>query len=88
MAITVDCNAAVNTLTKLGDIHIWNTPDGKIATSFAKAEIKDGSFLVSDFGVGNTFEEALKNYANKISGKTLVFDAYTDHRREVFVWKM
>lgn len=66
-------------------LEVWRIPSGEIAVSFSGCEIKDGDFLVSAFGTGKTFEEAADNYMDKISGKRLIFGAYTNHRREVVV---
>ena len=66
------------------DVFQWN--DGKetgIGVHFQDCETKDGMFLVGTFGSGQTFEEACENYIRQISGKTLVFHAYTDRRTEV-----
>jgi hypothetical protein len=41
--------------------------------------------LEGTYGEGITFELACEDYLKKISGKTLVFDSGTDHRKEVTV---
>ena len=46
------------------------------------AEIKKGCTLSSEFGRGTTSEEALKDYATKISGELIVINAMLDSRRE------
>lgn len=63
----------------------WTVPNGKIAVSFENCEIKNGMFLVADFGTGEMLESACENYLEKIQGKTLVFDACTSARKEVRV---
>ena len=66
------------------DVFRWN--DGReqgIGVYFKDSEIKDGMFLVGDYGSGQTFEEACEDYVRKISGKTIIFHAYTDSRKEV-----
>lgn len=66
------------------DVFQWN--DGRergIGVCFQNSEIKDGMFLVGEYGRGQTFEEACEDYIHKISSKTLVLHAYTDHRKEV-----
>ena len=66
------------------DVFRWN--DGReqgIGVYFKDSEIKDGMFLVGDYGSGQTFEEACEDYIRKISGKMIVFHAYTDSRKEV-----
>lgn len=49
------------------------------------AEIKEGTFLTSVYGVGNDFESACDDYIRQIRGKRLVFDAYSNKRREIMV---
>jgi len=48
------------------------------------ADIKEGIALISSFGNGNTKELAIKNFADTISGKILVFEAMNANRFEVF----
>lgn len=50
---------------------------------FEGAEVKDGCILCSAYGNGHTPEEAIADYANEISGKLLVFGAFSDLRREI-----
>lgn len=64
-------------------LETWNFPNGKIAVRFSNCEVKEGDFLISAFGKGNTFFEACEDYIDKIKGKTLVFNAYTKQRKEV-----
>ena len=49
------------------------------------AEIKDGSFLVTDYGTGTDFESACDDYLAKIRGQKLVFNVGTENRHEVMV---
>jgi hypothetical protein len=49
--------------------------------SFKGAEVVDGFCLASNFGSGYTEEEAFKEYAKTISGKTIVFNAYNRNDR-------
>jgi len=53
--------------------------------SFKHAEVFEDCFLVGSFGDGNTEEEAITDYAARISEETLVMDACTDHRKEIYV---
>jgi hypothetical protein len=66
-------------------IEVWKMLSGEIAVAFRDCNIKDGDFLVSEFGTGKTFEEAVNNYIEKISGKRLVFHAFSDSRYEAVV---
>lgn len=56
-----------------------------VCVDYKNAEVKDGMFLISEFGVGKDFESACDDYMNKIRGKKLVFNAYSSARREVQV---
>ena len=68
------------------DVFRWeNHNESGIGVSFQDCDTKDGMFLVGTFGSGKTFEEACEDYIRKISRKTLVFHAYTDHRTEVTI---
>lgn len=65
---------------------VWRIPSGEICVEYENCEISDGGGgLISDFGRGWTFDEAVDSYFAKISGKTLVFNACTDRREEVRV---
>ncbi len=74
-------------LLKLESIRLeaWTVQNGKVAVSFKNCEIKNGMFLVSEFGTGDTFEQACEDYLNKISGKTFVFNASSSSRKEIIV---
>lgn len=66
------------------DVFQWN--DGRergIGVHFQNCEIKDGAFLVSEFERGVTLNDACEDYIRKISGKTLIFHAYSDRREEI-----
>lgn len=66
-------------------ITVWKRNDSKIIVSYDDAEVKDGLFLISLYGEGDTVNEAAKNYFKKIRGKTLVFRACSNERKEVTV---
>ncbi len=53
----------------------------RFSAHFDNAETKDDMILSSVFGSGSTPALALKDYAGKIAGKTLVFNATTDRRQ-------
>lgn len=66
------------------DVFQWNNGrEQGIGVHFKDAEIKDGSFLVGDYGTGPILEDACNDYICKISGRTIVFHACTDDRKEV-----
>lgn len=56
-----------------------------ICVAYKGAEVKDGCFLISDYGTGVDFETACDDYLSKIRGKKLVFNAFSSNRREVVV---
>jgi len=50
--------------------------------SLDKVEIKKGSILISESGIGSTTQEAINNYVTSIRGKLLVKNAYNENRME------
>ena len=56
-----------------------------VCIQYKGAEVKDGDFLISEYGIGTNFELACDDYLNKIRGKKLVFNAYTINRKEIMV---
>ena len=66
------------------DAFQWdNGRERGIGVCFQNSEIKDGMFLVGEYGRGQTFEEACEDYIRHVSGKTIVFHACTNGRKEV-----
>ena len=59
--------------------------NGKVYVHYERCDVKDWCFLIGTYGTGNSFEEACEDYLNKISGKTIVFDAESRNREEVKV---
>lgn len=59
--------------------------NGKVYVHYERCDVKDGCFLIGNYGAGNSFEEACEDYLNKISGKTIVFNAESSNREEVKV---
>lgn len=57
--------------------------NGKVYVHYERCDVKDGCFLIGTYGTGNNFEEACEDYLNKISGKTIVFNAESSNREEV-----
>lgn len=62
-----------------------NRTNGQWYAHFLNAEIKDGPILIGDYGYGVTPKSAIADYAERISGKLLVINAYGPNRREVRV---
>ncbi|MCI9543541.1 MAG: hypothetical protein HFE93_05005 [Acutalibacter muris] len=76
----------VGILLSLGkSLEVWQVPSGNIAVAYQDCDLKEGQFLIAVFGTGKTFEDACEDYMNKLHGKTLVFNAYTDRREEIKV---
>jgi hypothetical protein len=69
----------------MADLEVYKNNIGCFTVRYKGAEVKDGPFLVSSYGCGKDFEEACDDYLSQIRGKKLVFGAFTDNRREVFV---
>lgn len=77
---------AQDILLSLGEsIEIWKLPNEEVAVSYKHCEVKDGFFLKGTYGTGKTFADACESYLNQIHGKTLVFNAYSESRKEVRV---
>lgn len=55
----------------------------KFYVSFKKGESMEGGCLVSYSGNGNTVDEALQDYSKQISCRRMVFNAYTNERKEI-----
>lgn len=57
---------------------------GRWIASFDKVESKDGCVLTGEYGNGATPDEAISDYARKITGKLLVYDACGENRKEFY----
>jgi len=78
--------SAINTLLSLGKrVEVWKIPNGEVAVSYQRCEIKEGIFFKSYFGTGDAFEQACEDYLRQLHGKTLVFNAYSSDREEIRV---
>lgn len=56
-----------------------------VCVEYEHCEVKEGCFLVGTYGEGKTHEDACEDYYNQISGKILVFNAYSNERQEVAI---
>ena len=83
----MESRAASYSLLQLGHsfLNVWMLDDGNYAVAYQGADVKDGIGLLGVFGVGQNFELACANYMTRIRGKTLVFNADSENRKEVFV---
>ena len=61
----------------------WGVPP--IYVNFIDAEVKDGPILRGVIGNGSTEQEAIADYASRISCQRLVIGAYHQDRREIDV---
>jgi hypothetical protein len=59
--------------------------DNRFYAQFKHAEVADRGFLCGVYGDGRTVHLAIADYAEKISGKRLVINAYGPHRKEINV---
>lgn len=50
---------------------------------FPNGDIMYDGGLIGKYGNGNTVDEALSDYCKRISGRRIVFDAYTPERKEI-----
>ena len=61
--------------------------DSIVQASFKGCEIKRTSgCLLGEYGQAKTEVMAMRDYAFRISGATLVIDAYEKERREIVAW--
>lgn len=65
------------------ELEVWRVSDKEIFVRFKNCEVKDGMVLVGVVGRGRTFDEAFFDYIKQVKGKTLVFNAWTDQRKEI-----
>ena len=57
--------------------------NGNWMANFDYGEVMDDGVLIGECGRGKSPDAALKDYASKIAGKRMVFNAYTDQRVEL-----
>jgi hypothetical protein len=72
-ADTIDCDI---------EITYYAQQDGRFTANLEGAEVKEGGCLKSEYGDSKTANGAINNYASLISGKTIVFRAMCEDRRE------
>ena len=70
-------------LSNESHLEVWKVKDD-FCVMYENAEIKDGPFLISVFGIGKSFESACDDYLQKIFNQVLVFHSTDkDLRKEV-----
>lgn len=67
-----------------GHLEVFKNSLG-VCVEYKGAEVKDGMFLIGEYGIGTDFESACDDYLNKIRGKKLVFNACSNNRKEIMV---
>jgi len=68
--------------------YVANNGCGEWRARIDGAEIKDkpsSPVALSEFGIGNTPQNAISNYVSLIRGKYLVLNGLTQNRREFFI---
>jgi len=65
-------------------LRITRRPSGAFQVQFEGAEVKYGPLLKAEFGLGSTIAEALNDYAARISGRVIVFDAWDEKYRQEY----
>ena len=68
-----------------GRLEVFKNYHERICVKYQGAEVKDGAFLIGEYGTGIDFESACDDYLNKIRGKKLVFNACSNNRKEIMV---
>lgn len=83
-SMTLDAFAELHGLTmRVVERSLSDAPDlPRFCATFARVERKGNGVLISDSGNGATIEEAVRDYAARIAGRRLVFDAYGPCRKE------
>jgi len=68
-------------------LEVWKCLNGAgdVCLKYMGAEVKEGAILKSVYGKGANINFALQDYYRKIKGKTLVFNAMSESRKEVIV---
>ena len=93
MDIEITRSQAAITLEEFADLHglvmsVIEHNDGQrilYSAYFKNTEIKKNSFLSGESGWGASIEEAIENYKNIISGKVLIYNAYGNDRKTIYV---
>jgi hypothetical protein len=63
----------------------YHNQNDRWSARFQDCEVKDGAVLRTTSGEGKTPELAISDYIKQIRGKRIIFNAYTDNRREFTV---
>ena len=63
----------------------YDNQNNRWMAEFNHCEVKGEGVLIGTYGNGTTPQEAIQAYVDQICGKTVVFEAGTDRRREFTV---
>ena len=73
-------------MIKIDTLNISELSDNNIGVCFEHfAEMKEGNFLITVKGEGKSLEDAVRDYARKISGRTLVANPTSSSRKEIVI---
>ena len=73
-------------MIKIDALNIFELSDNEVGVCFEHfAEMKEGNFLITVKGEGATLEDAVRDYAQKISGRTLVANPTSSSRKEIVI---
>ena len=75
---SINCDLEIIRISKKGN-------HSGFSVHIHRCEIKEGNCLVSEYGHGDTVNEAIQDYIKKIIGKKIVIHAFTDFRKEYIV---
>ncbi len=64
------------------DLKYYPNQNGRWVAKLSHAEISEGGFLTGVHGNGKTPEEAINDYVAEIKGQRVIFNAYSDDRKE------
>lgn len=64
----------IDALAKVEDVTVRTQFDGKYQVCFADSWMRDGHAKIGIYGVGNTVEEAARDYLRKIGGHRIVIE--------------
>lgn len=65
----------------------YNNQDNRFLAMFERCEVSEGFVLIGEYGTGTNPIQAVNDYAKKLQGRKIVFDAYSDNRIEYDVPK-
>jgi len=63
----------------------YHNQDGRFRAAFQDCDLKDGKFLQTVSGNGQSVNEAIVDYLKSIGGKTIVYMASSDKYRHEFI---